>query len=395
MKISLVVGARPNFMKASPILDALGLHNKTSNRKIDHILVHTGQHYDERLSSLFFRDLSMKMPDVNLGVGSGSHAIQTAEIMKRFEDVCVYQRPTHVLVVGDVNSTIACALVAAKIGIAVIHVEAGLRSFDRTMPEEVNRILTDAISDVLFTTESSANINLANEGIPESRVHFVGNVMVDTLLKHLEKARESTILHKLGLSGKEEGRLGKYALVTLHRPSNVDVRVVFTQIAQALKAVSQELPIVFPVHPRTRNRMREYGLEDMFVCKESIQPITGKGVYCIEPLGYLDFLRLMANAALVLTDSGGIQEETTILGVRCITLRESTERPVTITNGTNTLCGTDCDQIINMSFSHLRNLVGDQGSIHLMDMDKRACGHPPLWDGKASERIVRVLANMI
>ncbi|MBI5235108.1 MAG: UDP-N-acetylglucosamine 2-epimerase (non-hydrolyzing) [Deltaproteobacteria bacterium] len=376
MKLIIVVGARPNFMKAAPILDAISEHNLHAARRIERLLVHTGQHYDEKLSRLFFDDLGIQKPDIDLGVGSGSHAEQTAEVMKKFEKVCLDESPTHILVVGDVNSTIACALVAAKLGIKVIHVEAGLRSFDRTMPEEINRVLTDAISDYLFITERSAEENLIKEGVDKGRIFFVGNVMIDTLIKHRQKAMRSTILDVLGLSTTEPG----YGLLTLHRPSNVDDKDALANLLGALEAISSRLPIVFPVHPRTRKRIEEFGLGDRFATPPADKP--KRGLYTIDPLGYLDFLRLMSEARVVLTDSGGIQEETTVLGVPCITMRENTERPVTITHGTNCLAGTDKDAIIRAA---LEALDGKNNA------PKPA---PPKWDGNAALRIVEVLTSL-
>lgn len=376
MKLIIVVGARPNFMKAAPILDAISEHNLHAGRRIEQLLVHTGQHYDEKLSKLFFDDLGLQKPDIDLGVGSGSHAEQTAEVMKKFEKVCLNESPTHILVVGDVNSTIACALVAAKLGIKVVHVEAGLRSFDRTMPEEINRVLTDAISDYLFITEQSAEDNLVKEGVDKSRIFFVGNVMIDTLIKHRKRAMNSTILDSLGLSAAAPG----YGLLTLHRPSNVDDKDTFANLLEALESVSTRLPIVFPVHPRTKKRIEEFGFGARFATLPADKPT--RGLYTTDPLGYLDFLRLMSEARVVLTDSGGIQEETTVLGVPCITMRENTERPVTITHGTNVLAGTDTDTVIRAAFA---SLDGKNNA------PKPA---PPKWDGHAAKRIVEVLASL-
>ncbi len=376
MKLITVVGARPNFMKAAPILDAISEHNLHAAQRIERLLVHTGQHYDEKLSKLFFDDLGIQKPDIDLGVGSGSHAEQTAEVMKKFEKVCLDESPTHILVVGDVNSTIACALVASKLGIKVIHVEAGLRSFDRTMPEEINRVLTDAISDYLFITEQSAMDNLVNEGVDKSRIFFVGNVMIDTLIKHRKRAMSSTILESLGLSAAEPG----YGLLTLHRPSNVDDKDALANLLGALEAISSRLPIVFPVHPRTRKRIEEFGLGGRFATLPADKP--KRGLYTIDPLGYLDFLRLMSEARVVLTDSGGIQEETTVLGVPCITMRENTERPITITHGTNVLAGTDKDAVI-------------RAALKALDKKNNALKPaPPKWDGCAAKRIVEVLTSL-
>jgi UDP-N-acetylglucosamine 2-epimerase (non-hydrolysing) len=378
MKLILVAGARPNFMKVAPIIEAIRKHQQNSSRSIDFTLVNTGQHYDDEMSAFFFRDLGLPHPDVDLEVGSGTHAWQTAEIMKRFEVVCLERQPSHVLVVGDVNSTVACALVAAKLGIAVVHVEAGLRSFDRSMPEEINRVLTDSISDFLFTTEQSANENLAREGISKDKIYFVGNVMIDTLMRHREKARASKILVRLGL---QDSSLINYGLLTLHRPANVEDQQTLHTLIEAVLGIAQRLPIVFPVHPRTAQRLRQSTLQQklFWVSGESQIPRIRHGVICLAPLGYLDFLHLMENAKVVLTDSGGIQEETTILKVPCITLRHNTERPVTVALGTNRVIGSDRDAIVRESLQAL-----------IYDFD--GLKPPPLWDGKAADRIVAILA---
>jgi UDP-N-acetylglucosamine 2-epimerase (non-hydrolysing) len=329
----------------------------------DAALIHTGQHYDEKMSRSFFGDLGIPQPDVNLEVGSGSQAVQTAEVMKRFEPVCLERRPDWVVVVGDVNSTIACALVAAKLGIKVAHVEAGLRSFDRSMPEEINRILTDAISDLLLVSEPSGVENLRKEGIPEKKIRFVGNVMIDTLVANRRRADESPILQSLDL------RKGQYAVLTLHRPANVDRPEAFLQILAALERITVDVPIIFPVHPRSRKNITDMGLDPRIH--------AAKAIRLIEPLGYLDFLKLMADSALVLTDSGGIQEETTILGVPCLTLRENTERPITITQGTNRLAGTTTADILRAYESVRKNPPTGR--------------RPDLWDGGAAVRIVDCL----
>lgn len=385
MKIIHVVGARPNFMKIAPIIDAITTYNLTSDRPINQTLVHTGQHYDEKLSNLFFEDLRIPEPDIDLEVGSASHAEQTAEIMKRFEHVLLRGKPDYVLVVGDVNSTIACALVAKKLGIKVIHVEAGLRSFDMTMPEEINRILTDAISDLLFITEKSAEKNLLREGIPREKIHFVGNVMIDTLLQHKEKAQESKILQQLGLSIRN--LTTPYALLTLHRPSNVDNKHTLQGILEALNEISKQIPIIFPAHPRTQKKIKEFGFEQCFSELSTLNPQSStlkNVIYSIDPMGYLDFISLMSNAKLVMTDSGGIQEETTVLGVPCVTLRKNTERPVTVTNGTNVIACTEKDNIIKMAISLLNH--------HSKPNEHRI---PPLWDGKAAERIVDIITSIL
>ncbi len=359
MKILAVVGARPNFMKIAPLMWEMQRRpNVTAS------LVHTGQHYDERMSKLFFEELAIPRPDVDLGVGSGSHAVQTAEVMRRFEPVLLEQRPDAVIVVGDVNSTIACALTAVKLGVPVAHVEAGLRSFDRSMPEEINRLLTDTISRWLFVSERSGIENLRREGIPDGRVFFVGNVMIDTLLACRERCERSMILEEFGLS--ERG----YAVLTLHRPSNVDDPSAFRGLLAGIGRLQRELPIIFPVHPRTRNALNGQVNGSM------------PGLRLTEPLGYLDFLKLVAHARLVLTDSGGIQEETTVFGVPCLTLRKNTERPVTITGGTNRLVGMDPDRLVAAGLQVLQSPPAP-GRV------------PELWDGKAAGRIIEILTNSV
>jgi len=363
MRIAVVAGARPNFVKIASLAKAFA-----SRPAIEPLLVHTGQHYDERMSEVFFRQLGIPEPDINLGVGSGSHAVQTAEIMKAFERVVLEHKPGAVLVVGDVNSTIACGLVAAKLGVRLVHVEAGLRSFDRTMPEEINRVLTDAISDLLFCTEQSGVDNLRREGIAGDKVYLVGNVMIDTLLANRDKAERSPILEDLGLAD------GRYAVLTLHRPANVDNPAVLGRLLDALEAVRRDLPVVFPVHPRTRSNLAAAGL---------LGRVDGAaGLRLIDPVGYLEFLKLLAHARIVLTDSGGIQEETTILRVPCLTLRESTERPVTAEVGSNRIVGVDPQKIV----AAYREVMDGKG---------RPCGIPPLWDGKAADRIADILADRL
>jgi len=368
-KIFLVAGARPNFMKIAPIYRELKRHGA----RFKPIIIHTGQHYDDRMSRIFFDDLNLPKPDAYLGVGSASHAVQTAKIMIEFEKVLLKNRPELVMVVGDVNSTIACALTAAKLNIPLAHIEAGLRSYDRAMPEEINRILTDRISDYLFTTCKDANENLLHEGIAQKKIFFVGNVMIDTLKKSQVASRKSQVLEKLGL--KKKG----YALLTLHRPSNVDDKKAFTGIAKALSKVAEQIPVIFPVHPRTRTRVNEFSLSRFFNYKLSVncQPST---INCINPLGYLDFLKLICEAKFVLTDSGGIQEETTVLNIPCLTLRENTERPITITQGTNTLVGTTPEKIISES-KKILNGSGKSGKI------------PLLWNGKTAPKIIRILSS--
>ena len=363
IKIICVCGARPNFMKIAPLMRAFA-----ANGGFQTLLVHTGQHYDENMSKLFFEDLGIPEPDINLEVGSGSHAYQTAEIMKRFEPVVSDFKPDYVLVVGDVNSTIACGLVAVKLGVKLIHVEAGLRSFDWTMPEEINRILTDRISDLLFVTEQSGIDNLKNEGIDSDKVHFVGNVMIDTLLANRQKAQSSDVLNRLGLSAK------KFAVITLHRPSNVDDMEKFGEIVAALEEIQNEMKLVFPIHPRARNNIKGTQLEKRLEAMENL--------LLLEPVGYLDFLCLMSNASFVMTDSGGIQEETTILGVPCMTLRKSTERPVTITEGTNRLVRAERDDILE----HYRQMKSS--SFHTQGKT------PKFWDGHAAHRIAKTLSNL-
>ena len=362
MKIINVAGARPNFMKIAPLVEAFAAHPA-----IEAMLVHTGQHYDERMSDMFFRELGIPEPDVNLEIGSASHAVQTAEIMKAFEQVCLAEKPDAVLVVGDVNSTIACGLVASKLGIKLIHVEAGLRSFDRQMPEEINRVLTDSISDFLFVTEPAGIKNLKNEGVGDERVYFVGHVMIDTLLKNLKKAESSDIMEKLGVAS------GEYCTMTMHRPSNVDDPVVFARLLDAIEVIQGDCPILLPIHPRTANNAEKFGLS------ERIKSM--KGLRILEPMGYLDFLKLNAHAKAVVTDSGGLQEETTALQVPCITMRENTERPVTCDIGTNQLVGTDPAAIIT-AWEKVK-----AGQVH---------GEiPELWDGKAAERIADILAEKL
>ena len=366
--ILCVVGARPNYMKMAPIIRALAALGDA----VPPVLVHTGQHYDAAMNDSFFTALGMPRPAVNLEVGSASHAVQTAEIMKRFEPVLDTYNPAAVLVVGDVNSTIACALVAAKKGVPVVHVEAGLRSYDRAMPEEINRVLTDQIADLLYTTERSAAANLHAEGIADERIVFVGNVMIDTLLANRAAAvpASNTLA---GLPIAQAALSGGYGVVTLHRPSNVDDRDTLTRLLGALGQIAHRLPLVLALHPRTQARITEFGLAGV---------LDSQRVAILPPQGYLEMLGLMATATLVLTDSGGLQEETTALGVPCLTIRENTERPITIAEGTNTLCGTDARRIVDDALDILAN-GGKRG---------RA---PELWDGHAAERIASHLAGWI
>ena len=361
LKVLNIVGARPNFMKIAPIYAEM----KRRESEFLPLIVHTGQHYDAAMSDSFFVDLGMPTPDVHLNVGSASHAVQTAKIMMEFEPIVLGQQPDWVLVVGDVNSTIACALVCAKLGVKVAHVVAGLRSRDRTMPEEVNRILTDAISDLLLTPSPDGDENLKAEGIPESKIKLVGNVMIDSLLRNLKIAESSQVRENLEVAGKD------YAVLTLHRPSNVDEKEVFSGLLESLLAISERLPIVFPAHPRTQSRIEEFGFAEK---------VANSNIKLIEPLGYLDFMRLYSGAKLVLTDSGGLQEETTALGIPCLTLRENTERPITIEMGTNILVGTNPEKIKQTAFEVLA--------------DTNFTAHakiPPLWDGKTAERICDAL----
>lgn len=360
MKVIHVVGARPNFMKAAPIMQEMGRFPGDFTQ----LLVHTGQHYDVRMSQVFFDELGLPKPDVNLDVGSGSQAWQTAQVMLRFEPVVNEFQPDWVFVFGDVNSTLACSLVCSKMGVAVAHVEAGLRSFDRTMPEEINRLLTDQISDILFTPSSDADQNLLREGVPAEKIFFVGNVMVDTLERLLPTARARFPALKAQFG------LGKYILVTLHRPSNVDDPEILWEFLAALQEIGTEIPVLFPVHPRTMQRIGEFGLD-----------ITNSPVVFLEPLGYLDFLALQIHALLVLTDSGGIQEETTYLNVPCLTARDNTERPITILLGTNELVQRKSGAIKKA----IRARVNEVPRRHHI---------PPLWDGKASQRIVGVLQKV-
>lgn len=365
--ILCIVGARPNFTKIAPIIRAF----RSEQDPVNCALLHTGQHYDHAMKASFFSQLGIPEPDIDLGVGSGTHAQQTAQIMQRFEPVVDELQPRAVLVVGDVNSTIACALVAAKKHVPVIHVEAGLRSFDRDMPEEVNRVLTDQISDILFTTEAEAEQNLNREGIASERVHFVGNVMIDTLFFNKPRmiAPQQTIAKYIQ---RESAQIDNrdFAVLTMHRPSNVDDPQVLTPLLQTIIEISHTLPVVFPMHPRTQAAIEQAGL---MAAVEAAQDLL-----CIPPASYLEMLGLSANAKMVLTDSGGLQEETTALGVPCITLRHNTERPITVTQGTNTIVGQDPDKI--------RAAVNDV----LTSGGKAGCV-PPLWDGAAANRIKEVL----
>ena len=352
MNVFHIVGARPNFMKVAPVMNAL-----KTRKHVVQTLVHTGQHYDANMSDVFFEQLGIPAPDVNLAVGSGTHARQTAEIMTRFEPVLLDRKPDVVLVYGDVNSTVATALVCAKLGVRVGHVEAGLRSFDRTMPEEINRMLTDQLADLLFTPSEDGDFNLRKEGIPAEKIFRVGNVMIDSLVKLLPAARRQN----------RNGLPERYALVTLHRPANVDDGAILKRILQSLLEVSHDLSVVFPAHPRTRKRIADFELH-----ADQLQ--------ILDPLSYLDFLGMQSRATVVITDSGGVQEETTYLGIPCLTLRDSTERPVTVSLGTNVLVGRDPDKLR----SELSRVLAGQAKKGTI---------PPLWDGHAGERIAALLAR--
>jgi UDP-N-acetylglucosamine 2-epimerase (non-hydrolysing) len=366
LKLLLVAGARPNFMKIAPVVHAINQHNRkrtNGGRAIEFRLVHTGQHYDEKMSGVFFQELGIPEPDANLGVGSGSHAVQTAQIMLSFEPVCLRENPDWVVVVGDVNSTMACTLVAAKLGIPVAHIEAGLRSFDRAMPEELNRLVTDSLADMLLTPSADGDENLRHEGVPANKIHCVGNVMIDSLVAQLEPADHADTLRRLALESQ------RFVYVTLHRPSNVDSRESLTVIVNALSELSARWTVVFPIHPRTSGRMARFGLS-FDACP---------GVHLLEPLGYIDSLNLTRHARFLITDSGGLQEESTYFGTPCLTLRPNTERPITITVGSNRLT----------TIGTLRNDIAN-----LLAGPTRLGHNPPLWDGHTAERIVaQLLAN--
>ncbi len=362
-KVILVCGARPNFMKVAPVIRAI-----RKSRELEYFLVHTGQHYDEKMSGAFFEELRIPRPHVDLGVGSGSHAEQTGRIMVEFESVCLRERPDMVVVVGDVNSTMACAIVAKKLCVPVAHIEGGLRSKDMAMPEEINRIVTDSITDIFFTTDPEANKNLLKEGVGEHRIHFAGNVMIDTLVENAARSEDSDILARLGLTPKN------YAFLTMHRPSNVDDPRILTGIVEVLEYVAGKIRLVFPAHPRTLSRMESFGL------MKRINEMAG--LTLTDPLGYLDMLQLNRNAKFALTDSGGLQEETTALGIPCITMRENTERPITVEIGTSELVGSDKEKI--------------RGAVdRILGGDWKKGELPPGWDGKASERIVSEIERFL
>jgi UDP-N-acetylglucosamine 2-epimerase (non-hydrolysing) len=388
MKMILVAGARPNFMKIAPLVRAIEKHNSlaaSSETSIEYVLVHTGQHYDYNMSDSFFDDLKLPQPHIHLGVGSGTHAEQTGKVMIEFEKVLLKESPDIVVVVGDVNSTLAATLAAAKLNIPVAHVEAGLRSFDRRMPEEINRLVTDALSTYLFTPSPDGDENLLKEGISPEKIFRVGDIMVDSLLFHLEEAKKSGILRRLGLAkdGAAHGdSVVPYALLTLHRPSNVDEEESFKKIMAALDSIGKRIPIIFPVHPRTKKQLVALGLEKKirFHNVQGKVDLSSPGIHGLEPLGYLDFLGLMTRAKLVLTDSGGIQEETTVLSIPCLTLRDTTERPITIKEGTNTLVWNDTRKIVEETF-------------RILDGKGKKANIPEYWDGKTAERIIRILAE--
>ena len=355
-----VVGARPNYMKIAPLMEALkGVPG------IRQILVNTGQHYDEAMSKSFLRELQLPAPDRNLEVGSASHAVQTAKVMIGFEQVCLEEKPNLVVVAGDVNSTMAATLVAAKLMIPIAHLEAGLRSYDRGMPEEVNRIVTDCLADLLLTPSTDGDENLIKEGVPREKIHFVGNIMIDTLMRHLPMATLDSIQDRVAVTDKG------YGVLTLHRPSNVDDPVILRRILAAIAHVAKRMPVVFPVHPRTRQRLATFGVEDLLT-----------NVKLTEPMGYIDFLSLTSHARIILSDSGGLQEESTALGIPCLTLRENTERPVTITDGTNRLVGTQTANII-------------AGFEEAMAAEHAPQRRPPLWDGHTAERVAAVLLKFL
>ena len=372
IKVINVVGCRPNFIKILPIMNEMNKHQE----QFKQILVHTGQHYDGAMSKTLFEDIYLPQPDVYLGIGSGAHAEQTAKIMIEFEKVCIDKKPDLVLVVGDVNSTLACSLTAAKLCIPIAHVEAGLRSFDRSMPEEINRIVTDSLSSFLFTTCRDADKNLKREGISGKKIYFVGNIMIDTLIKFKAKAAANTWKKMKNID---------YVLLTLHRPNNVDDKHALENILEALHEISKRMPIIFPAHPRTQKQIKVFDYEKYF------RPFELKQIYFINsknlinltnPLPYLEFLNLMINAKFVLTDSGGVQEETTFLGISCLTIRESTERPITVAEGTNILVGTDKERIINESLK----IISGRGKMGKV---------PKFWDGKTAKRIVNIFKKTL
>jgi UDP-N-acetylglucosamine 2-epimerase (non-hydrolysing) len=382
----MVAGARPNFMKVAPLVRAIEKHNSNKNAKyalVDYVLVHTGQHYDWNMSEAFFKDLKLPQPHVHLGVGSASHAEQTGRTMIELEKTFIRERPDLVVVVGDVNSTLAGALSAVKLNIPLAHVEAGLRSFDRTMPEEINRLVTDVLSTYLFTPSPDANENLLKEGVSKEKIYLVGDIMIDSLLFHLDEAKLLNIPKKLGLLENPHSfseRVSPFALLTLHRPSNVDDPRSLGKIMAALEKISKKISIIFPVHPRTRKQLTLLKLGEKIEFHQTFEgPIlSSPGIHAIEPLGYLSFLSLMISAQIVLTDSGGIQEETTFLGIPCLTLRDTTERPITLTEGTNVLVSNDTERIV-------------KEALHVLNEKPKKPKMPAYWDGKTAERIIRIL----
>jgi len=396
VKWILVAAARPNFMKIAPLLRAIKTYNRLNGHRLIPYLVHTGQHYDYNMSEAFFGDLGIPKPDTHLGVGSGTHAEQSAKVMIAFEKVLVREKPALVIVVGDVNSTMACALTAVKLHIPVAHVEAGLRSFDRTMPEEINRIVTDCVSEYLFTPSPDGDKNLLREGISEDKTYLVGDIMVDSLLDSLEKAKNRPTLEKLGLvagcnGGSADRKTGvrSYALLTLHRPANVDNGDRLSRILNGITRIAERIPVLFPVHPRTQKQVRLFGLENAFVFHQTPAlelsdyeegGVLKKKIHCFEPFGYLDFLNLMAHAKVILTDSGGIQQETTVMNIPCVTLRDTTERPLTISQGTNVLVNDDEQKIVSEVSKALNGV-------------RRKSMCPAIWDGHTAERIVTILAG--
>jgi UDP-N-acetylglucosamine 2-epimerase (non-hydrolysing) len=367
-KILSVVGARPNFMKIAPLV-----HEMRKYPDIESILVNTGQHYDTAMAGQFFEQLEIPVPDVSLEVGSGTHAVQTAEVMKRLEPVLEKLRPDVVVVVGDVNSTMAAALTAVKLHVPVAHVESGLRSFDRSMPEEINRLVTDAISDQLFVSEESGRTNLVKEGVDPGKIHFVGNVMIDCLERFRPLWERSDVRQRIGVEGVP------YGVVTLHRPSNVDEPAMLEKLMEALVEIGRQIPLIFPVHPRTRQRLASLDVPVVTSLKGA--QANGKGILCVDPLGYVDFMALVSNARIVLTDSGGLQEEASVLGVPCLTMRENTERPATVTHGTNRIVGTSATKIMAEAWK-------------VLDEPKPAPKRPALWDGRTSERIISILRKI-
>ena len=362
LRLLIIAGARPNFMKVAPLIRRIRAQDFKSGATLEYRLVHTGQHYDEKMSGVFFQELGIPKPDINLEVGSGSHAVQTASIMTKFEPVCIEEKPDWVVVVGDVNSSVACALVAAKLGIKVAHVEAGLRSFDRTMPEEINRLVTDALADLLLTPSEDANENLRREGVPDEKIKLVGNIMIDSLVENIEKARRSSTLQKLGLEGKP------FAYVTLHRPSNVDHKENLDAIIAELTRLSHELPVVFPMHPRTRKMLSQFEIP--------VEQLNGFKI--LDPIGYHDSLYLTERARFVLTDSGGLQEESTFFRTPCLTLRPNTERPITISVGSNKLTS---PSVLRSDIDHVLKNGARTGSI------------PPLWDGHTAARTLEAIVG--